>query len=264
MVPRAPQLDRVRPDTLARVYSATNYAFLYAPVFHPAMRHVAAVRRQLPWPTLFNLMGPLTNPVDAGPGDDSPSLLEARVVGVRRRDLGPKFAEALRMAGARKALVVCGEEDLDEISCAGPTHCWRLRPAEAGVDEDHDIVVDYFLLRPDDFGLSSHALSEVRPGMEPAENAALLARVLNGELHDDEPLLHFVLMNTAALFVASGICEADTSEMGHGDDGVVIRERGPGGGRWKEGVRRARWAIESGEAARQWASFVDITNKLDG
>lgn len=77
---------------------------------------------------------------------------------------------------------------------------------------------------------------------------------------DDDPILDFVLINTAALFVVSGICEAETSNMGHGDDGVVITERGPGGGRWKEGVRRARWAIKSGEALRQWEAFVEVTN----
>ena len=77
---------------------------------------------------------------------------------------------------------------------------------------------------------------------------------------EDDPILHFVLINTAALFVISGICEAETSDLGFGDDGQVIKERGPGGGRWKEGVRRARWAITSGEAARQWRGFVEVTN----
>jgi anthranilate phosphoribosyltransferase len=85
---------------------------------------------------------------------------------------------------------------------------------------------------------------------------------LNGEVPLDDPILHFVYINTAALFVVSGICDADTSDMGHGDDGKVITEVGPGGGRWKEGVRRAKWAISSGEAYRQWQEFVEVTNKV--
>lgn len=259
MAPRAPQIARIRPDTIAQLYSQTNYGFLFAPVFHPGMRHVALTRRQLPWRTIFNLLGPLANPVDIGGdgGSGKSPLLEARMIGVARKDIGPVFASALQLVGARKAMVVCGDEELDEISCAGNTLCWRLSPDPSNPSET---VAEHFLLHPSDFGLPAHPLSEVSPGKEPTENAAILARILNGEMPDDDPILHFVLINTAALFVVSGICEADTSDMGYGDDGVVIKERGPGRGRWKEGVRRARWAIKSGEAARQWAKFVEVTN----
>lgn len=258
MAPLPPKIDRIRPDTIADTYSKTNYAFLFAPVFHPGMRYVASIRRQLPWRTVFNLVGPLANPTDLS-SHTAPSLLEARMIGVARKDLGPVFASALQMAGAAKAMVVCGDEELDEISCAGDTLCWRLTPDPSNPSK---AVSDHFRLHPRDFGLPTHTLSEVSPGKEPAENAAILSRILNGEIPDDDPILHFVLINTAALFVVSGICEADTSDMGHGDDGTVIKERGPGGGRWKEGVRRARWAIKSGEAARQWANFVEVTNSF--
>lgn len=215
------------------------------------MRFVSPVRKKLPWRTIFNLLGPLANPMDVY----NAPMLEARVIGVARRDLGPVFAEALRLNGVRKALVVCGEEELDEVSCAGATLCWRISP-----DAEQ---VEHFRLTPEDFGLGRHALDTVSPGKEPAENAGILRRILNDELADNDPILEFVLMNTAALFVVSGVCDADSSDMGHGDDGKVILEKGPGGGRWKEGVRRARWAVKSGEAWRQWNAFVDITNKFD-
>ncbi|KAK0643339.1 anthranilate phosphoribosyltransferase-like protein [Cercophora newfieldiana] len=258
MAPRPPQIGRIRPDTLARLYEETNYAFLFAPVFHPGMRHVAPIRRQLPWRTVFNLVGPLANPADLTPSSPSATpLLEARMIGVARKDLGPVFADALRLAGSRKALVVCGDEELDEVSCAGDTLCWRIAPA-AG----EEAIVEHFRLHPRDFGLPAHPLSTVSPGKEPAENAAILAKILGGEVPDDDPILHFVLINTAALLVVSGVCDSDTSDMGHGDDGVVIPERGPGGGRWKEGVRRAKWAIKSGEALRQWTKFVEVTNSF--
>ncbi|KAH7328735.1 glycosyl transferase [Stachybotrys elegans] len=250
MKPRAPNVNVVSPETLTRVYTATNYTFLYAPVFHTGMRYVAPVRKQLPWRTIFNNLGPLANPVE--------DVLEARMIGVGRRDLGPAFAEALRIAGCRKALIVCGEEELDELSCAGGSLCWMLKETTPG----GEVTVEHFKVHPSDFGFNTHPLSEVSGGKEADENAEILGRILHNELPESDPLLDFILINAAAFLVVSGVCEADSSSMGPGDDGKVIEERGPGGQRWKEGVRRARWALRSGEAWKQWQSFVDITNEI--
>lgn len=250
--PVAPNLMHVRPDTIAQVYEKTNYAFLFAPVFHQGMKYVAPIRKELGWRTIFNLLGPLANPLEG--------MIEARLIGVARLDLGSVFAEALKLSGAKKAIVACGAEDLDEISCAGETYCWMLNEKE--INGQAEIEIDHFTVSAVDFGLPAHPLSEVSPGKEPHENAEILTNLLQNKLPRDNPIIHFVLMNTAALLVASGICEAETSNMGHGDDGKVITERGPGGQRWKEGVRRARWAIESGEAWRQWGLFVEVTNSI--
>lgn len=179
------------------------------------------------------------------------------MLGVARDDLGPVFAEALRIAGARKGLVVCGKEQLDEVSCAGPTLCWQLVEHASGT-----VDVEHFTLEPTDFGLSAHPLSTVSPGREPHENAEILRKILQNEVPSNDPILEFVLMNTAAFLVVAGVCEADSSNMGSGDDGNVVKERGPGGGRWKEGVRRARWTIKSGEAWKQWNAFAEVTNTL--
>ena len=264
--PKAPKLSNPTSENLAQAYARTNYAFLFAPNFHPGMKHAAQVRRELGLRTIFNLMGPLANPVDWA--------LEARLVGVAYQELGPIFAEALRLSGARKALVVCGEEDLDEISCAGKTNCWMLREISnkqfkgSGRDED-DVTSDddaepefnceleTFQLQPSDFGLPSHPLSEVGGGKLPKENAAKLMGILRNELPPDDPILHFVLMNTAALLVISGVLDGSASE---GEE--VIRERGPGGGMWKEGVRKARWCIESGRALEEVEKFIDVTNQM--
>ncbi|KAI9864877.1 MAG: anthranilate phosphoribosyltransferase [Trichoglossum hirsutum] len=269
--PTPPNLNAITPKSITQVYESTNYAFLYAPVFHPGMKYVATVRRELGWRTIFNLLGPLANPVE--------EALEARLVGVARRDLGPVFADALKMGRSKKAMVVCGEEDLDEISCAGRTFCWRLasrpNPNYRGSNgEDSDTSdderpprtlahVEHFTLSPSDFGLPAHQLSEVSPGRLPHENAKILMKLLQNQLPRDDPILHFVLMNTAALFVIAGVCDADASCMGPGDSGEVIKERGPGDGRWKEGVRRARWAVESGEAWRMWGKFVEVSNGIE-
>lgn len=269
--PRAPVIDAVTAKALPSVYSESNYAFLFAPVFHPGMKHVAPIRRELRFGTIFNLLGPLANPIEGN--------IEARIVGVAETKLGPIFAEALRLTGAKKGLVVCGEEQLDEISCAGRTDCWRLverpNPSFRGPRDEEDeefttsdeeaeprtlVDIERFTVQPSDFGLKSHQLPEVSPGKKPGENAALLMRMLRDELPREDPVLEFVLLNTAALFVIAGVCDADTSNMGHGDSGEVIRETGPGGLRWKEGVRRARWAVESGQALASLNRYIDATH----
>ena len=94
IAPRPPKIEAVRAENLVGLYEKTNYAFLFAPNFHPGMRHAATVRRELGLRTIFNLMGPLANPVD--------EFIEARVVGVAYQALGPVFAEALRLSGCRK------------------------------------------------------------------------------------------------------------------------------------------------------------------
>ncbi|KAL2810478.1 glycosyl transferase [Aspergillus granulosus] len=268
VTPVPPKITAVSSENLSQVFAASNYSFLFAPNFHYGMLYAESVRRQLGLRTIFNLMGPLANPVDWA--------IEARVVGVAYQALGPVFVEALRQNGAKKALVVCGEEDLDEISCAGKTNCWQLTEVpnpefDESRADDEDYVeevprtiaeLEQFQIDAADFGLRSYPLTEVYGRKMPKDNAAKLMQILRNELPRDDPILSFVLMNVAALLVTSGICEADTSNMGPGDDGQVITERGPGGGRWKEGVRRARWAIESGSALKCFEEFIEISNKL--
>ncbi|TQS37305.1 hypothetical protein Golomagni_02227 [Golovinomyces magnicellulatus] len=272
-LPVAPRLTAVTPESLPQIYETSNYAFLFAPVFHPGMKYAASIRRELGWRTIFNLLGPLANPVER--------LLEARVLGVAQREIGPVFAEALKILGTSKTLIVCGEENLDEISCAGNTYCWNLvkssqsscslppassasAPPDLSEEKTNsEITIEHFTLSPSDFGLPSHPLESVSPGKNPHDNAEILMKLLQNQLPDDDPVLHFVLMNTSALFVTSGICESDMCDIDMRtckDNYTVITERGPGGGRWKEGVRLARWAIQSGEAWRQWLNFVQASN----
>lgn len=249
----APSIASTTAPTLPSIYEQSNYAFLYAREWHPGMRHAAAVRKELPFRTIFNLLGPLANPVQ------NSGLIETRILGVAKKDMGQVFAESLRLGGARKGMVVCGDEDLDELSCAGKTHCWMLK---AQGDSKDDVVVDNFTVCPEDFGLQPHELAKVAGGKSPAENAVILKSILDGSIDPNDPVLVFVLINTAALLVTSGVCEADSSDMGPDDDGKVITERGPGGQRWKEGVRRARWCITSGAAKKQWEGFVKATNAI--
>ncbi|EXJ68295.1 anthranilate phosphoribosyltransferase [Cladophialophora psammophila CBS 110553] len=267
ILPKAPKIEALSAAMLPEAYEHTNYTFLYAPNFHPGMKYAATVRRELGLRTIFNLMGPLANPVE--------THIEARVVGVAYQELGPVFAQALQLSGATKALVVCGQEDLDEISCAGKTNCWLLREAEnpeyrgdRDEEEEEDTSddeappkyvskVERFELEPADFGLPSHPLSQVGGGGLPRQNAAVLMSILRNERPPNDPILHFVLMNIAALLVVSGACDADSCESGE-----VITERGPAGGRWKEGVKKARWCIESGKALKEFEKFIEFTNRV--
>lgn len=258
--PTPPKIDRVHAGNLHQVYETTNYAFLFAPNFHSGMKYAATVRRELGLRTIFNIMGPLANPVDWS--------IEARVIGVARADLGGVFAESLRLSGVSKAMVVCGQEELDEISCAGKTNCWWIKgpdrtagaedsSEESSVDEAVSSSWEYFTLHPSDFGLPTHPLSEVGGRKGPQENAEVLMKLLKNELGQDHPILHFVLMNVAALLVVSGVCDSDDTDLGE-----VIKETGPAGGRWKEGVRLARWCIESGKALQELEKFIEVSNRL--
>ena len=259
--PTPPSLTASNAENIPQFYEKSSYAFLFAPNFHPGMRYAGPLRKEMGIRTIFNLLGPLAHPIE--------DLVEARLVGVTEGTLGPVFAEALRISGLkkakgmRKAMVVSGREGLDEISCAGVTDCWKVNePLESS--EQAEVEIEHFQLEPKDFGFPSHPLSAIRGGETPRDNAEILVRLLEGKVEKEDPILQVVLMNTAAMLVISGICEAETSHMGEGESGVVVTERGPGKGRWKEGVRRARWAVGSGAALRSLKAFTEVSNNSLG
>lgn len=225
----------------------STFAFLLAPVFHPAMRYVAPLRRELGFRSVFNLLGPLVSPIDystpKGRG------LEARIIGVSKKEHGRVFAETLRILGARKTMVVCGAEGLDEISCAGETYAWRLvhpppsRDSDSCDSLDPDAIkIEEFTLHPTrDFGLSVHPLSEVAGGKSSDENAVILKQLMRGQLPKNDPILDFVTINTAALFVVAGLCD---------EEGVSEE------GKWKRGVELVDEAIKSGKGWEAWGRYV--------
>ena len=213
MISLGGHLAPLTPKYLSSVYSQTKFVFLLAPTYHPGMAHVAPVRKELGIRTIFNILGPLCNPAD----------IDARIIGVSSYELGVVFAETLRLMEVRRAMVVCGFEGLDEFSPQGKTHVWRL---------NEQSQLDYFNVEPADFGLSPHPVTEVKSGI-PSENAALLLKLLNGELPDNHPILDFVLLNAAALLV----CAEKAKD-------------------WKDGVRLARESIKSGNARRELEGFV--------
>ncbi len=168
------------PQQVAACIERVGIGFLFAQSFHPAMRHAGPLRAQIGIPTVFNILGPLTNPAGA----------RRQLLGVARAALLELVAQALARLGTRRALVVHGLEGLDEISIAGPS---RIYSVNAG-------TVSEFQVRPTDFGLAEQPLTAVAGG-DPEHNASIIAGVLAGELG---PQRDFVLLNAAAALVVAG------------------------------------------------------------
>jgi anthranilate phosphoribosyltransferase len=157
--------------------------FCFAPLLHPAMKNVAEVRRQLGVPTIFNLLGPLSNPAAA----------PFQVVGVGRAELRQLLAEALLLLGARHALVVQGEDGLDEVTLAGPTRVTEVSPAG----------LRNFSWTPSDFGLAPASLDPIKVD-DPQASAAMIGEVLRGARG---PARDIVVLNAAAALWTAGRAE---------------------------------------------------------
>jgi anthranilate phosphoribosyltransferase len=171
---------QLSPARAAQCLREIGICFLYAPDLHTSMKQVQKVRRELRLRTMFNLLGPLTNPAHAS----------GQVVGVYALDMVEKLAEALSMLGLHRALVVHGLDGLDEISIAGAT-----RIAEA-----RDGSVRTYEVDPEEFGMKRAKLEDISGG-DAAENAGIVREVLSGK---KSPRRDVVLLNAAAALVAAG------------------------------------------------------------
>src|SRR3989475_3668740 len=166
------------PAKVAQCIDEVGIGFLYAPLLHTAMKHVMPVRREMGVRTVFNMLGPLTNPADAN----------AQVIGVYAASLTEPLARVLAELGTVRAFVVHGADGLDEVSNTG----------ESVIAEVRDGVVRTYTLRPEDFGVSPASIAELRGG-DRDENARIIRGVLQGE---PGPRRDIVLMNAAAALVA--------------------------------------------------------------
>lgn len=191
------------PDEARQRLDHAGFAFCFAPNFHPALKHVGPTRKKLGVPTIFNCLGPLANPAGA----------KKQLLGVGRRDLLDRLADALALLETERALVVFGQDGLDEVTLTGPT---LARDVRGG-------VVTPLEWTPGDFGLPTLRLEDLR-----ADDAQASARCVEGVLRGDKgPALDIVLANAAAALWVAGAA----SDL-------------------REGVARARDAIGSGRA---WA-----------
>jgi anthranilate phosphoribosyltransferase len=165
---------------LAGCLEEVGIVFLFAPAMHSAMKYVQPARRELRLRTIFNLLGPLTNPAQAS----------AQVVGVYSLDLVEKVAEALSMLGAHRALVVHGLDGLDEITITGPT---RIAEVREGSVRTYEVT-------PEEFGIERARLEDISGG-DAYTNAAIIRDILAGT---KSPRRDVVLLNAAAALVAAG------------------------------------------------------------
>jgi len=174
------ELNISRTDA-ERCIHEVGIGFLYAPLFYGAMKYPAVPRREIGIRTIFNLLGPLTNPAGA----------TAQILGVYDSDLTEKMARVLKRLGTREAFVVCGEGTFDEISICGPTRVSHLKDGE----------ISTFDITPEEYGFEKAKPEEIRGG-DAKENAQIIRDILEGQRG---PKRDMVLLNAGAAFVAAGI-----------------------------------------------------------
>lgn len=203
------------PERVRACIEEVGIGFLFAPRFHPAMRHVMRARREMGIPTAFNLLGPLTNPAGT----------KFQLLGVGRREKASLIAGALAGMGVRKALVVYGEDGLDEVSSTAPTLVWEVENGK--VREGR--------IQPRELGLEPADPASLRGGST-EENARIIREeVLSGR---PGPRRDIAVLNAAAVLYAAGRA-ADL----------------------REGMALAEEAVDSGRALRKLEELVDFTRE---
>lgn len=203
------------PDKVERCLFETGFTFLFAPLFHPAMKFAIGPRREIGIRTIFNILGPLTNPAGA----------KRQLLGVFTSRLTDTLASVLGKLGASDAMVVHGEDGLDELTLSNGTRISRLRNGK----------VESFYVTPDEFGLQTAEGAELAGG-DKEKNAAITLSVLEG---GEGPTRNIVLMNAAAALVTAGRT-----------------------GDFRAGVDIAAEAIDTGKAIEKLKEIKRVTNSL--
>ncbi len=204
----------VDPEITEEAIAEIGIGFLFAPVYHGAMRYAANARKEIGLRSIFNMLGPLTNPAAAN----------CQLLGVFAPELTEMFADALRLLGAKSALVVHGHDGLDEISVCAPTRISELK----------DDSIRTYDINPDDFFGKLASTGDLRGG-NPSENAEITKNILNGE---NGPKRNVILLNTAAALMAAGKAKDLT-----------------------EGIKLAENSIDSGAAAEKLAGLAKFTQE---
>ena len=204
------------PASVARCINETGFGFMFAQGFHPSMRFAAGPRREIGIRTVFNILGPLTNPAGAG----------AQVIGVADASMASKMAQVLGRLGSSRALVVHGNDGLDEITIADSTRVWELK----------DGAVSEYDISPAGFGLSAASLADIQASDAEA-SASMLRDVLAGNTGAARDI---VLLNAAAALLAANMVLSIPT-----------------------GVEIAADAIDTGSAMRRMEAFVALSQSLE-
>jgi anthranilate phosphoribosyltransferase len=169
------------PEGVQQCLEKVGIGFMFAPVFHPAMKHAAVPRREIGIRSVFNILGPLTNPAGA----------QAQVIGCSDAVFAPKMAQVLQKLDCRHALVTHGDEGLDEISICGETKIWEIKGNSS----------TSYTVTPEQFGFKRADIYDIKGGTV-EENAKILRNILRGATG---PAREVVLLNTAAALVAGDL-----------------------------------------------------------
>ncbi len=211
-------------EQVEKCLQEVGMGFIFAPSFHPSMKYAAGPRREIGFRTVFNILGPLTNPAGA----------KAQVIGVPSEKLGQKISRALELLGTDHSLVVHGTDGIDEISITGHSRIWEIGNAS---------VVDYFV-SPDDFGYEKASIQAIIGGTA-EDNALILREVLSGE---KGPRRDVTVMNAAAAIMAG-------SEMKNGNGTGSVKQL-------VECARIAEEAIDNGRALKKLEQLIEITQSF--
>jgi len=206
---------QLTPEQAAECLRRTGICFMFAQLYHPALKHAAVPRRELGVRTIFNMLGPLANPADA----------DRQLMGLYDRSRTETVAHVLKRLGLKRAMVVGSYDGLDEISISAPT---RVSELSGGEVTTYDIA-------PEDLGLKTAPLGEVQGG-DPAENAAIIRRVLGGERGAYRDV---VLANAGACIYVAGRAAS-----------------------LREGVRVAAETIDSGKAMDKLQQWIATTGEV--
>ena len=190
------------PPGVEHCIETVGMGFMFAPVFHPSMRHAAPVRREIGIRTVFNILGPLTNPAGA----------QHQLVGVAYAELGYNMAEVLKLLGVKHAIIACGQDGLDELTLDGSTTGWEVK----------DGAVTEWSTSPQEAGLPNITLDAIKGGSK-EENADIMQRVFQGE---SGPYRDVVLINSAAVMLAAdhvdNIADGVAQAVKIIDDGLAL------------------------------------------
>jgi len=205
----------ISPEQVGECIQQIGIGFLFAPALHGAMKHAIGPRKELGIRTIFNILGPLTNPAGAN----------VQILGVFDADLTEPLAQVLGKLGSKRALVVHGEGNLDELTVTGETK----------VSELNDGKVINYAINPESLGFKKASIEDLKGGKDSEESADQMIKVLGGE---KGPKRDMVLLNSGAALMASGLC-ADL----------------------KSGIAKAADTIDSGAALEKLEQLISFTNK---
>jgi anthranilate phosphoribosyltransferase len=207
----------INNDDQIKMLEQTGFCFMFAQNHHPAMKYIMPIRKSIPHRTIFNILGPLSNP----------AMVHKQIIGVFDKSFVPKIAQALALLGAKRAMVVSSNDNMDEISISDITHAAFI---------DHGSVRE-FTIDPREYGFDLYSKSEIEGGT-PAENALITRGILEGSILGAKR--DIVLINAAAALLVDGKVHST-----------------------EEGIVMAKEAIENGLALQKLEEIIKVSNQFN-